>query len=688
MPPPYRFLCPYCFKEMQDDEVMFRSAKANDAKPVEKSVVVSNAQELVDEALPEDLPVEEDDERELLSYLRTHILEQLKKGKPVTPDDLYPNYDSDYDGDPYDDWTDFIHNFPDGALKTHLRKLRNDMSVFGDAADTVGNAPDGEDSFFDLADDPEYLAFWRKYQLNDLDLNNPGGEAVSVLDPTPWKRRILEPKNSLHQTYFQAQADGEYLIRDANGMVSKIQLSESVGGQFCSVRVCPNCHNPLPENYGKIPVKFLTLIGITSSGKTVYLSRLFQNMSEYMTKVRLSMEETASVEQFLRDNPVRFDKLLPVSTQVNLHQPLFFNLALSTSQEGENKKIKMETLVIYDVSGECFEDAQSATEYLNYAPFIQHSDGIMLLVDPAQIAFFVESGAVGKQRYRPSTALRRIRNLLTNGDVSNSCSTPVAVCISKMDELTGDNEPQNSADRSNPDRKESGLFPPELSKLLKTPIEGIRDKTSGFYAPLFNTEAYQPVLDRLYPFFRIHDPTLVLDIDTFYSHYSYFAFTALGCDVQRVDEEGKPITEEITVEDKDTGELKKETQFVAGKKPMAAVKSYRIEEPLLWLFTHFQYINESAPIQYPWEIPEPTPPPPPVRDEEIRCPYCHDTQSVVLRLEDRWEWRGLLGWFFRLLKIRRFGRYYNRKCNACGKKFKDEKTELQEQEFMNGAYDA
>ncbi len=45
-----------------------------------------------------------------------------------------------------------------------------------------------------------------------------------------------------------------------------------IGGNY----KCPKCDGKLPSNYGKYPVKFLSVIGASGSGKTVYLSNLLK----------------------------------------------------------------------------------------------------------------------------------------------------------------------------------------------------------------------------------------------------------------------------------------------------------------------------------------------------------------------------------------------------------------------------
>ena len=49
-------------------------------------------------------------------------------------------------------------------------------------------------------------------------------------------------------------------------------------GNICSQRICPHCHNDLPSVIGRSPNYIISMMGNTSSGKTVYLSRLLLSL--------------------------------------------------------------------------------------------------------------------------------------------------------------------------------------------------------------------------------------------------------------------------------------------------------------------------------------------------------------------------------------------------------------------------
>ena len=151
------------------------------------------------------------------------------------------------------------------------------------------------------------VCFWRRF--NGTTEYNPSDVVLGV---KAYYRKVISPKNPEHQKYLKIQPDGTYFIRDNLGMVSQIELFT---GEKCNRRVCRYCHNPLLTNYGKSPVKFITVIGITGAGKTIYLSQILKKMEAYITKGGLSATfKNTGVLNFIENNGVAVNKALPGST--------------------------------------------------------------------------------------------------------------------------------------------------------------------------------------------------------------------------------------------------------------------------------------------------------------------------------------------------------------------------------------
>lgn len=509
----FNIICPYCFKKMEDHEVLFRSERVNIGEP---------------EFLPDD----------------------------------------------YDDLEDFIARYRKGDKDQILAKYR-DWDFFSEAEDEI------------------YNSFWTR--LNGTTEYNPTDELLKI---KAYHRKVIDPSNQAHQRYLQLQSTNEYYIRDSQGMVSQIEL---ISGEKCNRRVCKHCHNPLPDNYGKNNVKFVTLVGITGAGKTVYLSQLLKKLGSYSVKVGLNaIVSNTGARTFLENNRVVAKKPLPAPTPVmKLQQPLFYEMVRDAGAHGRIT----ETFVLYDVPGEIFKDKKELIP--QFAPFIEHADGLIVLIDPFQFGAISGASRSGDELDEPTTALNAIHHIVSHAKGSEKCDIPMAVCLSKADQ----EEVQSVLDS-------------ELCNCLLNDVNGIPD-SMGYCMPVFNAKEYFPIAKGLQNFVIANEPELAQLMKNNYSAYSYFAFTALGCDVM-----------------KDTDE-----NGVEFKYPVGPIVPKRIEEPLLWLFYKLGYIGKNAALP-----------------GEIYCPECTSDNNYELPEDER---------IMRVKKglLRKKDVYVNRCCKNCGHKW-------------------
>lgn len=476
--------------------------------------------------------------------------------------------------DDYDDVESFIHRY-NGSDKEEILQKYKDWDFFSQKKDEV------------------YEEFWSKFggttETNPLDQKNNKVEA--------YYRKVIDPNNSEHQKYLVQQADGSYFIRDNEGMVAQIELTS---GEKCHRRVCPFCHNPFPDAYGKFPVKFATIIGITGAGKTVYLSQLLKRMRSYAVKVGLDAHVTnAGVRVFLDNNSIDVQKPLPGSTPPNrLQQPLFYEMV----KEGDRDERYTDTFVLYDVAGEVFRD-ESGDQVRRFAPFVEHADGVIVLIDPMQFEVISGTSRTHKQLDDPTTALNTIHHIISNGNTKKKCDIPFAICISKSDT-----------------EEVQEVFGEDLCSLLVNDVEGIKGD-DGYPLPIFNAKEYAPICEKLNRFIMDNELTLAKAMKTNYSTYKYFAFTALGCDV----------------EEKEDGNTC----------PIGPVIPKRVEEPLLWLFYRLGYIGRNADL--PGEVP---------------CPKCGSIKTFELPEDERVDYvpRGPFGIFRKKVDVDRY-------CEECNHKW-------------------
>lgn len=411
----------------------------------------------------------------------------------------------------YDDFDDFVLNYRGADKESILAQCQ-------------------EWEFFREGEDKEYARFWKSH----------GGTTTEQIsrNKASYRRRVINPADSSHRRYLKVQDQNGGVLRYQDGFVTSIRLNT---GELCTQRVCPYCHNPLPNQYGRHETRFIAVIGVTGAGKTVYLSQLIRGFDDYVVRGGLaSLKTTDSPMQFLNNNPINTRVPLPGSTPPgNFLQPLFYDL----SKTDESGRLKVYTLVIYDVAGEnCSMDAESW-----FGEFIGNMHGVFLLIDPVQ--FRVVQGAAYEdeieQKGRPSDALQALHHYISGGSSGAKCEVPLAVCISKSDmEIVQD------------------VMGEELADALQEDVEPVYD-AGGNLLSQFNAKQYNPIAVKLHDFIKQNELALEQLIGVNYACYNYFAFTSLGCGV---DESGIPE---------------------------GPILPRRIEEPLLWLFHNFGFIGSN-----------------------------------------------------------------------------------------------
>ena len=459
--------------------------------------------------------------------------------------------------------------------------------------------------FFSAKQDDQYESFWRMY--------NGTSERGSRIDETfgvkAYERPVINPLNEYHRDYLRQQPDGGYLISDSEGMVKQVQLQS---GEVCSRRVCPYCHNPLPDGFGKSPAKSIVVIGITGSGKTVFLSQLLKGMKKYAGKVGISASPLGeNARQFYETFNVQANYPLPASTPTRqLQQPLFFDLV----QGGSSGEKMTDTLVLYDVAGEVLTDSGMVR---SYAPFVSHADGFVLLIDPDQFDVVSGSNASARVLDDPTKVLDTIHSIVAES-ANKKCHIPCAVCISKADEMS----------------MQSALGP-HLSELLKEDVVALRGP-NRLPVTQFNAGDHNEIARELDDWLRHHSPMLIQQMLSSYERFSFFAFSALGCEVA-----------DGVIND------------VPCKYPVGPVIPRRVEEPLFWLFNAFGFIGSDRSTYDP-------------AAGLGACPHCGSEQ--VRELPDgsiyRKEKSSKKGLFGLKKEIEEFS--VNRVCAKCGEQWWDD----------------
>lgn len=240
-----------------------------------------------------------------------------------------------------------------------------------------------------------------------------------------------EPKNAYRDYPVIDNLSDQYLHgtceADTSGFINRVT---DTLGKVSKVRICPYCHNVLPFEFGKYPVKYISMVGITSSGKTVYLSQLLRQIETFFVKAGLTVVGTYDeVELFLENHKILKHLPLPRGNAADgLMPPLALNVKCNQTQQ-------VYTLVFYDIAGEnCVRPEQME----KYGPFIHNSDGLIMIIDPEQfLANTAKEGAAEREAHSPDKVIAAMWNAFVTADnAAGKSSIPLAVTLSKSDTQT------------------------------------------------------------------------------------------------------------------------------------------------------------------------------------------------------------------------------------------------------------
>lgn len=472
-----------------------------------------------------------------------------------------------------------------------------------------------DNPLFEPQKDQKYENFWSEYggttEVVVTQAEDQAGE--EFVEVPPYYHRVYDPRDPSHKNAFikedpQADPPRTVLIRDEDGMVIGAQDSF---GKETTERVCPYCHNPLPEGYGRYPVKFISTIGVTGAGKTVYLSQLCYNMQEQLGVYGISAYNiTASATRYMKHNIVSKGKSLPKTTNKDLLlQPLFFKFG--------HRNACTQTFVFYDIAGENLVSPKNdgggtrlSARAAKYGKFILHSDAIIFLINPSQ--FVKEDGAGNDddtKKYAPTESLNIISQLFEASKNPESLhEIPLAVCISQVERplavaqgaIVGLNICKSILRQQ--------WLPHMQLPVIET--EGL-PKT----IPAFNAEDYNKVRDLVENHASKKLAALSTELDNHFHCYNYFMIESIGVPLEKKSESSGTVYQ------------------VPSKQPVPK----RIIEPLLWILTILLIDGSGRPVvAVEGKINEP---------KGWRCPSCNKWCSDAVTfcpkcgVNKKGEWR-------------------------------------------------
>ena len=250
--------------------------------------------------------------------------------------------------------------------------------------------------------------------------------------------------------------EGDVTVETANVLVTsdampcKDALSREVtyktGGEVKRLtrRYCPHCGNPLPVQSGMMPTYIITLLGTSSSGKTVYLAALYRLLTRngigngklpykgFLKGVEagISNQNISGLSRMLYE-----DGYLPATTINQFDDPITFQLTFSTENGGKALKRCLTALV--DMKGEDLTDANATTLAMKHQMY-RSSDAFLFIVDPSNMPEYYAKAQYDRPT-APSSAHVVLQQLVQDHVASQfpnqEIRKPSVIAITKADIL-------------------------------------------------------------------------------------------------------------------------------------------------------------------------------------------------------------------------------------------------------------
>ncbi|MBE6956971.1 MAG: hypothetical protein E7450_05925 [Ruminococcaceae bacterium] len=305
---------------------------------------------------------------------------------------------------------DFAPEAPVEAAPTAARSIWDD-----DDDDDFGESAQAGQSVSTLSRFMTLSAIHKFCETNQLDPCEPKWQQIYV---TP-DFRTDDPSDLLVGVTFQKEKGG-----------SKV---------YASRRFCPVCGCELPQLSGSMPTYNLTVMGTSSSGKTVYLCALNWLLSQsegrlpYNANITCVSANKANNDLVNRSRALFTQGLLPGTTQIVLTEPLTIQMTFRSGDQ-----IKKCLVAMADMRGEDLV-AQDGENLIMKGDYFSRADGFMLLVSPMNMPYIKsllpESGVDAADVNVHQTLMSNINEYILPFFANGVIGAPCAIMMSKSDIL-------------------------------------------------------------------------------------------------------------------------------------------------------------------------------------------------------------------------------------------------------------
>lgn len=250
----------------------------------------------------------------------------------------------------------------------------------------------------------------------------------------------VSPKNysvTVTPEFFGEKAAGE------DALYTEVEYTDEEGNRMALChRYCPHCGGRLPSLSGTMPTYLVTVLGTSSSGKTVFLVALYQMLKNGQRKMRLNrgqLDGDAAENDMLiaeLSKELYFKGILPVTTLDSFPAPVTFQLTFSLEMKAGNLVPQKECiLALADMKGEDLTDAKAEALVMMHEKY-RSSDAFLFMVDPENTPGYFD--VAGENQSRPEAhgkLTNLVRDHIANQFGSNSVDKPTAIMLTKVDKF-------------------------------------------------------------------------------------------------------------------------------------------------------------------------------------------------------------------------------------------------------------
>jgi len=323
---------------------------------------------------------------------------------------------------------------------------------------------------------------------------------------------------------------------------------ENTCGRYATLRKCPKCDNEIPKTALETKSLPFSIIGVTSSGKTNYITVMLHELGR-SSGLRLALSaqnKETSEHQNENYKSLYEDAHMLEQTSEGVYTPQIWCIKNSEKRKGNN--VPTYTFTIFDGAGEEIEEIDANATISNY---IAVSESIILILDPLVLenvrkGDFIsdevkKNSLAGKgSEYKNATdVVNRVADAIRTKrgiEVGKRLTIPVAVVLSKFDIVLG----------------HSSFAPGATVKLPEPSVENGKVNLTAIQ------EADQDIRGWLE---EIHEHSFIETVESHFSDFFFFGVSSFG----------EPPKDEHTLNSK--------------------IHPHRVLDPILWLFKKAKFVD-------------------------------------------------------------------------------------------------